>query len=87
MEFKHSNGKGGPDLKDRRKAMIEQIYFLKRSIHKKHTSNGKGVMLQCRGSTISARKCLFGPGQTPDSPRAGAASFTMRIAPAAGIAA
>jgi hypothetical protein len=26
MEFKHSNGKGGPDLKDRRKAMIEQIH-------------------------------------------------------------
>jgi hypothetical protein len=29
MEFKHSNGKGGPNLKDRRKAMIEQIHFLK----------------------------------------------------------
>jgi hypothetical protein len=29
MEFKHSNGKGGPDLKDRRKAMIEQTHFLK----------------------------------------------------------
>ena len=66
MEFKHSNGKGGPNLSDRRKAMIEQIHFLKLSIHKKHASNGKGVMLQCRGSTISARKCLFGPGQTPD---------------------
>jgi hypothetical protein len=26
-EFRHSNGKGGPDLKDRRKA-IEQTHFL-----------------------------------------------------------
>jgi hypothetical protein len=26
-EFRHSNGKGGPDLKDRRKAMIEQTHF------------------------------------------------------------
>jgi hypothetical protein len=27
MEFKHSNGKSGPNLKDRRKAMIEQTHF------------------------------------------------------------
>jgi hypothetical protein len=40
MEFKHSNGKGGPDLKDRRKAMIEQIHFLKLTLTK-HASNGK----------------------------------------------
>jgi hypothetical protein len=25
-EFKHSSGKGGPNLKDRRKAMIVQIH-------------------------------------------------------------
>jgi len=29
MEFKHSNGKDGPNLKDRRKAMIEQTHFFK----------------------------------------------------------
>jgi len=29
LEFKHSNGKDGPYLKDRRKAMIEQIHFFK----------------------------------------------------------
>jgi hypothetical protein len=34
MEFKHSNGKGGPDLKDRRKAMIEQTHFLKTHAYK-----------------------------------------------------
>jgi hypothetical protein len=67
MEFKHSNGKGGPNLKDRRKAMTEQIHFLKTHAYTKNTPPiGKGVMLQCRGSTISACKCLFGPGQTPD---------------------
>jgi hypothetical protein len=26
-EFKHSSGKDGPNLKDRRKAMIEQIHL------------------------------------------------------------
>jgi len=26
-EFKHSSGEDGPNLKDRRKAMIEQIHF------------------------------------------------------------
>jgi hypothetical protein len=66
MEFKHSNGKGGPDLKDRRKAMIEQTHFLKLTRLQKHFCNGKGVMLQCRVSTFSARKRLFGPGQTAD---------------------
>jgi hypothetical protein len=65
MEFKHSNGKGGPDLKDRRKAMIEQTHFLKLT-RTKHFCNGKGVMLQCRGSTFSVRKRLFGPRQTAD---------------------
>jgi len=29
IEFKHSSGKDGPNLKDRRKAMIEQIHFFK----------------------------------------------------------
>jgi hypothetical protein len=27
LEFKHSNGKDGPDLEDRRKARIAQIHF------------------------------------------------------------
>jgi hypothetical protein len=27
LEFKHLNGKGGPDLKDRRKASIKQTHF------------------------------------------------------------
>jgi hypothetical protein len=27
LEFKHSNGKDGPDLEDRRKARIEQIHL------------------------------------------------------------
>jgi hypothetical protein len=27
LEFKHSNGKDGPDLEDRRKAGIAQIHF------------------------------------------------------------
>jgi hypothetical protein len=27
MEFKHSGDKTGPNLKDRRKAMIEQTHF------------------------------------------------------------
>jgi hypothetical protein len=27
LEFKHPKGKDGPDLTDRRKAMIEQIHF------------------------------------------------------------
>jgi hypothetical protein len=29
LEFKHLSGNDGPNLKDRRKATIEQIHFLK----------------------------------------------------------
>jgi hypothetical protein len=37
LEFKHSNGKDGPNLKDPRKAVIEQIHFKKpHSYAKKH---------------------------------------------------
>jgi hypothetical protein len=36
LEFKHSNGKDGPDLADRRKAMIEQIHFSNSSQTEKH---------------------------------------------------
>jgi hypothetical protein len=27
LKFRHFSGNGGPNLKDRRKAMIEQIHF------------------------------------------------------------
>jgi hypothetical protein len=48
MEFKHSNGKGGPDLKDRRKAMIEQIHCFKTHAQtQKRASKQEGAILQC----------------------------------------
>jgi hypothetical protein len=34
-EFKHSSGKDGPNLKDRRKAMIEQIHFFQTHAYRK----------------------------------------------------
>jgi hypothetical protein len=36
LEFKHLNGKDGPNLKDPRKAVIEQIHFKNSLIRKKH---------------------------------------------------
>jgi hypothetical protein len=35
-EFKHSSGKDGPNLKDRRKATIEQIHFLQTHAYAKN---------------------------------------------------
>jgi hypothetical protein len=37
LEFKHSNAKDGPDLKDRREAMIEQIHFFELTHSQKKT--------------------------------------------------
>jgi hypothetical protein len=34
-EFKHSSGKDGSNLKDRRKAMIEQIHFFQTHAYRK----------------------------------------------------
>jgi hypothetical protein len=36
-EFKHSSGKDGPNLKDRRKAMIEQIHVFQTHASEKNT--------------------------------------------------
>jgi hypothetical protein len=33
-EFKHSSGKDGPNLKDRRKAMVVQIHFVQTHMQK-----------------------------------------------------
>jgi hypothetical protein len=54
LEFKHLSGDDGPNLKDRRKATIEQIHFLK--LTQKTGTNLK----QHR---ISVRKCRHGTGQ------------------------
>src|SRR5258706_16226216 len=37
MEFKHSSGKDGPNLKNRLKAMIEQTHFFSNSTHTQKT--------------------------------------------------
>jgi len=37
IEFKHSSGKDGPNLKDRHKAMIEQIHFFQAHAYAKNT--------------------------------------------------
>jgi hypothetical protein len=39
LEFKHLSGNDGPNLKDRRKAMIEQTHFFKNSRLCKKTYN------------------------------------------------
>jgi hypothetical protein len=40
MEFKHSNRKDGPNLKDRRKAMIEQTHFQTHAYAKNTPTSG-----------------------------------------------
>jgi hypothetical protein len=42
-EFKHSSGERGPNLKDGRKAMIEQIHFFQAHAYAKNTLQSEGV--------------------------------------------
>jgi hypothetical protein len=69
LEFKHPNGKDGPDLTDRRKAMIEQIHF-QNSRPRKSTPaiRTKLARLSVRCQTDLAIEAAEGLDQMPQKP-------------------
>ena len=81
-EFKHSNGKGGPNLKDRRKAMIEQIHFLKLTHTQKTRLRWKrrNAAMQ-RFYNLRAQMSVRYQTGPRYSPRAGAISFGLPSSP------
>jgi hypothetical protein len=62
-EFKHSSGKDGPNLKDRRKAMIEQIHVFQ--THASEKTQSERVTL-CDNYRIPGNRCLYNTEQMAD---------------------
>jgi hypothetical protein len=69
LEFKHPNGKDGPDLTDRRKAMIEQIHFQNSRTRKSTaTIRTKLARLSARCQTDGRIEAAEGLDQMPQKP-------------------
>jgi hypothetical protein len=60
LEFKHSNGKDRPNLKDPRKAGIEQIHFKKLTHTQKNTHTTWNYKIPRRNCRFAASSGLAG---------------------------